>query len=245
MRQATSGLAENLTYGEISPRTIWHAGRAALHEGAVGAEHFLKELVWREFAYHLMYHTPARSWTGNWRAGWDGFPWRADNADADALAARSDRHRDRRCGHARDVCHRHHAQPHRGCWWQVLPDQAPDDALAHRHQLVPRLPDRLGPGLERDGLAVDGRVRGPTPRPTSGSSTRISQAREVRCRTAPIATGFLPCNAEGAARDYRPCRSPRSWGLSTPTSRAPTRYVDLRHTGRKRALAADGQMKAR
>ena len=47
---ASSGLSENLTYGEISPRQIWHAGQRAMHEGAAGAEHFLKELVWREFA---------------------------------------------------------------------------------------------------------------------------------------------------------------------------------------------------
>ena len=82
MKQATSGLSENLTYGEISPRTIWHAGRAALRDGAAGAEHFLKELVWREFAYHLMYHSP-HMLTDNWREGWEVFPWRADNEDAE------------------------------------------------------------------------------------------------------------------------------------------------------------------
>jgi deoxyribodipyrimidine photo-lyase len=79
---ATSGLSENLTYGEISPRTIWHAGQAALVTGAAGAEHFLKELVWREFAWHLMHHTPGIG-TKNWREGWDDFPWRGDNADAE------------------------------------------------------------------------------------------------------------------------------------------------------------------
>ncbi len=70
----TSGLSENLTYGEISPRACWHAGLRALHEGAQGAEHWLKELVWREFAYHLMYHTP-EILTRNWRPEWDAFPW--------------------------------------------------------------------------------------------------------------------------------------------------------------------------
>ncbi|WP_460273743.1 cryptochrome/photolyase family protein [Celeribacter sp. ULVN23_4] len=78
-----SGLSENLTYGEISPRTIWHAGRAAMEEGAAGAEHFLKELVWREFAYHLLYHEPDLP-EENHREGWDAFPWRADNEDAEA-----------------------------------------------------------------------------------------------------------------------------------------------------------------
>jgi deoxyribodipyrimidine photo-lyase len=79
---ATSGLSENLTYGEISPRTVWHAGQAALAAGARGAEHFLKELVWREFAWHLMHHTPEIA-TDNWRREWDAFPWRGDNPDAE------------------------------------------------------------------------------------------------------------------------------------------------------------------
>lgn len=79
---ATSRLSENLTYGEIGPRTIWHAGMRAFHEGRAGAEHFLKELVWREFAYHLLHHTPHIT-TRNWRPEWDGFGWRGDNADAE------------------------------------------------------------------------------------------------------------------------------------------------------------------
>ncbi len=79
--QATSRLSENLTYGEISPRQMWAAGQRAQHEGARGAEHFLKEIVWREFAYHLYFHFPKLA-TDNWREGWDLFPWRGDNEDA-------------------------------------------------------------------------------------------------------------------------------------------------------------------
>jgi deoxyribodipyrimidine photo-lyase len=70
----TSRLSENLTYGEISPRTCWHAGWSALHQGKAGAEHFVKEGVWREFAYHLAYHTP-HIMTRSWREEWDAFPW--------------------------------------------------------------------------------------------------------------------------------------------------------------------------
>ncbi len=69
----TSGLSENLTYGEIGPRSCWHAGWRALHDGKAGAETFLKELVWREFAYHLAYHTP-RITTGNWKKTGTPFP---------------------------------------------------------------------------------------------------------------------------------------------------------------------------
>ena len=80
---ACSGLSENLTYGEISPRTIWHAGWRALHDGHAQAEDFLKELVWREFAYHLIYHTP-RLETENWRPEWDGFPWQGEGSAVQA-----------------------------------------------------------------------------------------------------------------------------------------------------------------
>jgi deoxyribodipyrimidine photo-lyase len=81
---ATSNLSENLATGELSPRAAWAAGRAALERqgGGKGAETFLQELVWREFAYHLLYHTP-RLTDANWREDWDAFPWRADNADAE------------------------------------------------------------------------------------------------------------------------------------------------------------------
>jgi deoxyribodipyrimidine photo-lyase len=78
---ATSGLSENLTYGEIGPRTIWHAGQHAMQGGAQGAETFLKELVWREFSYHLIHHTPHIT-HANWKPEWDTFPWRGDSADA-------------------------------------------------------------------------------------------------------------------------------------------------------------------
>ena len=77
----TSGLSQNLALGEIGPRTIWHAGMRALHEGKRGAETFLKEIVWREFSYHLIYHTPHIA-SANWKPEWDSFPWRGENPDA-------------------------------------------------------------------------------------------------------------------------------------------------------------------
>ena len=82
---ATSGLSENLTFGEISPAQCWHAGRRALGLGAPGAETFLKEVVWREFAYHLMYHTP-HILNENWKPDWDAFPWNTDEAHPHVIA---------------------------------------------------------------------------------------------------------------------------------------------------------------
>jgi len=81
----TSNLSENLSLGEISPAQCWHAGRRAMEEGKAGAETFLKELVWREFAYHLMWHTP-RILTDNWREDWSAFPWNRDERRAEVKA---------------------------------------------------------------------------------------------------------------------------------------------------------------
>jgi deoxyribodipyrimidine photo-lyase len=82
-RSGTSRLSENLTHGEIGPRRVWHAAMARWQAGQAGAETFLKELVWREFAWHLMYHTPTLA-TANWKPEWDAFPWRGDNPEAAA-----------------------------------------------------------------------------------------------------------------------------------------------------------------
>lgn len=81
---STSKLSENLTYGEISPRRLWYAAENAM-EGKRNEEvsYFLREIAWREFAYHLLYHTP-RIIDKNWRSDWDKFPWRDDNEDAEA-----------------------------------------------------------------------------------------------------------------------------------------------------------------
>ena len=78
-REGTSGLAENLTYGEISPRRIWHASERATG----GADAFRRELLWREFAWHLMWHRPEIAWR-NWRPEFDAFSWRDDNPEAEA-----------------------------------------------------------------------------------------------------------------------------------------------------------------
>ncbi|MEM6694122.1 MAG: deoxyribodipyrimidine photo-lyase [Pseudomonadota bacterium] len=82
---ATSRLSEAFTYGEMSPRSAWFAGLRAMESGADGAEHFLKELVWREFAYHLLHHTPHLI-DASWRDGWDRFPWNDDPAKPEVQA---------------------------------------------------------------------------------------------------------------------------------------------------------------
>jgi len=85
-REGTSGLSENLAWGEIGVRELWHRAAALRERGgaaAAGAEAFLREIGWREFAWHLLRHTPHIA-TRNWRQGWDAFPWQGDGPQARA-----------------------------------------------------------------------------------------------------------------------------------------------------------------
>ncbi len=82
---ATSAMSDYLALGEVSIRQCWHTGMNALNDGSEGAETWLKELVWREFAYHLMYHTP-QILTDNWRSEWSAFPWSTDDAAPHVMA---------------------------------------------------------------------------------------------------------------------------------------------------------------
>jgi deoxyribodipyrimidine photo-lyase len=79
---ATSRLSPHLHFGEIGPREIWHATR--IHGETRGAaswrsSHFLSEVGWREFAYHLLYHFPQTP-EAPLRAEYARFPWRPDAA---------------------------------------------------------------------------------------------------------------------------------------------------------------------
>ncbi len=81
----TSRLSENLSLGEIGIRRVWHAALAAHHAGAAGAETFLRELVWRDFAWHLAFHTP-HILERNWKPEWDAFPWNTDAGRPEVVA---------------------------------------------------------------------------------------------------------------------------------------------------------------
>lgn len=51
--EGTSKLAPYLAWGQISPRQIWHK-----YFKQKNSEPYLRQLVWREFSYYLMYHFP-------------------------------------------------------------------------------------------------------------------------------------------------------------------------------------------
>ncbi|HEV7456896.1 MAG TPA: deoxyribodipyrimidine photo-lyase [Roseococcus sp.] len=72
--EGTSGLSPHLRFGEISPRQVWHVAREA---GARGEATFLKEILWREFSYHLLWHRPELP-EAPLQANFAQFPWRPD-----------------------------------------------------------------------------------------------------------------------------------------------------------------------
>ena len=75
----TSRLSPHLHFGEIGPRQVWHAARAA--GSALSADwrgsQFLAELGWREFGHHLLYHFPRLPGEAL-RANFRSFPWKSD-----------------------------------------------------------------------------------------------------------------------------------------------------------------------
>jgi deoxyribodipyrimidine photo-lyase len=79
-RDGASRLSPHLHFGEIGVRQVWHAAYecAARDRGMrAGVEAFVRQLVWREFAHHLLFHfphTPLEPLRPEFRA----FPWRAD-----------------------------------------------------------------------------------------------------------------------------------------------------------------------
>lgn len=74
-RESTSRLSPHLAHGEISPHEIWHATLTRKNAAGPGdAEKFRKELAWREFSYHLLFHNPDLA-EANFNARFDAFPW--------------------------------------------------------------------------------------------------------------------------------------------------------------------------
>jgi deoxyribodipyrimidine photo-lyase len=84
----TSRLSPYLRFGELSPRSLWHSVKEAMrshpderfHESAEG---YLRQLVWREFAHHLLYHFPHTA-SAPLNERFADFPWEDDPS---ALAA--------------------------------------------------------------------------------------------------------------------------------------------------------------
>jgi deoxyribodipyrimidine photo-lyase len=82
----TSALSPHLHFGEISPQ---QALAALKSRGAVSAQaqHFIRELGWREFAHHLLYHYPETPHQALYQDKFARFPWRKPDDYADDLRA--------------------------------------------------------------------------------------------------------------------------------------------------------------
>jgi deoxyribodipyrimidine photo-lyase len=79
---AVSELSVSLHFGELSPRQAWHAVRArdagrGRATASSEAETWLRQLVWREFGHHLLFHYPDTPSEPVFPA-FRHFPWRED-----------------------------------------------------------------------------------------------------------------------------------------------------------------------
>lgn len=75
----TSRLSPHLAFGEISPRALWHMMLKPFAQSAsvpTGVSAYLRQLIWREFAYQLLVHHP-QSPDRALRPKFEAFPWRA------------------------------------------------------------------------------------------------------------------------------------------------------------------------
>mgnify|MGYP001820435032 FL=1 len=84
----TSRLSPHLHFGEISPRQVRQFVEDSLRHrdepGLVGAaEAWLRQLAWREFGHHLLWHFPATA-TQPLDRRFENFPWREDPAGLQA-----------------------------------------------------------------------------------------------------------------------------------------------------------------
>lgn len=73
----TSNLSPFLHIGDIGPRQVWYETVKAAGWSAA-TEKFLKEVVWREFAYHVFYHLPDLPEEPMY-ARFKSFPWEDDD----------------------------------------------------------------------------------------------------------------------------------------------------------------------
>ena len=69
--QKTSMLSPHIRFGEISVRKI---AESIQDDNSQDSEIFYKELVWREFSYHLLFHFPYLT-HDNLQKKFDSFEW--------------------------------------------------------------------------------------------------------------------------------------------------------------------------
>jgi deoxyribodipyrimidine photo-lyase len=80
-REGVSRLSAHLHHGELSPRQAWHAVAAQRGEAPEkDIEAWIRELGWREFAHHVLFHFPHTP-TRPMYEKYADFPWREDHGE--------------------------------------------------------------------------------------------------------------------------------------------------------------------
>lgn len=71
----TSRLSPYLYHGELSPRQVWQAVSQQCDDSQEGVVSYLRQLGWREFGYHLLYHFP-QTVDEPLKESFKAFPWK-------------------------------------------------------------------------------------------------------------------------------------------------------------------------
>ena len=77
----SSRMSPHLAWGEISPRQIWWLVKQA--QAGAGGESYLREVGWREFSYHLLWHFPETT-NRPLDPRFEDFEWREDKTALEA-----------------------------------------------------------------------------------------------------------------------------------------------------------------
>jgi deoxyribodipyrimidine photo-lyase len=78
-KDGTSRLSPHLHFGELSPHQAWGAlsHKLAAVKQSEGAQALLRQLIWREFSWYLLYHFPEMP-DKSWNVKFVGFQWQAN-----------------------------------------------------------------------------------------------------------------------------------------------------------------------
>ena len=89
-RLSTSRLSPHLHFGTISPRTVRRAAveawKAASPTQRESVNRYVRELAWREFFHHVLFHFPQVA-DGNFKKEFDRLPWQSNPAGLAAWKA--------------------------------------------------------------------------------------------------------------------------------------------------------------
>jgi len=76
-RMGTSRLSPYLHFGEIGPRQVWSEVYERKNSASEAVQCYLRELGWREFAHHLLFHFPSTT-EQPLRQNFAKFPWKTN-----------------------------------------------------------------------------------------------------------------------------------------------------------------------